>query len=294
MMLTYPTLMNLSLPFVPYFPSFLLIEWRLIGEALRKYTAIKAELDPPRTSHNPDNLLSCDGDHGGMQRIVLRYCREMATDIRNHSDLCMQFQQAAAMAGLPISEGRRAILLAPPLPVEATSEAEYALIELVRPADPSEVARLLNRFLPDGLHIERAWIAQPGSPDENPGAMDEAVYQVRWQSQAPAAVAIAAAIERFLSASEISFTRAREKKTQVLNARALVQDIALCADAAGMVYLRMTVSVGPLGSLRPAEVLQVLGFPPAPGDIHVHRVALQRSIWRHPSPARRAHRWRKV
>jgi len=206
----------------------------------------------------------------------------------------MQFQQAAETAGLPTSDGRRVIVLGPPLPAGASSEAEFAVIELSRPYDPAEVHRLLNCHLPDGLQVEQAWIAPPGSLDENPATLDEAVYEISWQCEAPAFDILKQAIHRFQAASEISFTRAREKKTQNLNARVLVQDITLCDGMESLACLRMTVSVGPLGSLRPAEVLQVLGFPPAPGDIHVHRVALQRSIWRHPSPARRAHRWRKA
>ena len=43
----------------------------------------------------------------------------------------------------------------------------------------------------------------------------------------------------------------------------------------------MTVSVGPQGTLRPDELLSVLGYTPPQGDIHVHRIALHQSAWHH-------------
>jgi radical SAM-linked protein len=229
-----------------------------------------------------------------MQRIVLRYRQESLTNVWNHGDLRALFLQAAEAAGLSVGEGQRVIRLGPPLPAEASSEAEYAVLELARPQDPSEVRRLLNLHLPDGLQVIQAWIAPPGSVDENPATLDEAVYEVRWLHAAPATAALDEAMKDFLAATVINFTRAREKKTQQLDARALVHDMALFAGADGFVRLRMSVSAGPRGTLRPAEALKVLGFPPAPGDIHVHRVALQRTIWRHPSPARPAPRWRRA
>jgi radical SAM-linked protein len=229
-----------------------------------------------------------------MQRIVLRYRQESLSHVWNHNDLRALFLQAAETAGLPVADGQRVIRLGPPLPAEATSEAEYAALELAQPLDPSEVCRSLNLHLPDGVKIVRAWIAPAGSAEENPATLDEAIYEVRWMHAEPNTDAVEEAMQKFLAATVIYFTRAREKKTQELDARVLVRNMTLLADHDGQPCLRMTVSVGPLGTLRPSEVLQVLGFSPAPGVIKIRRVALQRTIWRHPSPARRAHCWRRA
>jgi hypothetical protein len=133
-----------------------------------------------------------------------------------------------------------------------------AVIELMTPHDPSEVTLRLNVHLPPGVRIERAWIASPGSIEENPGTLDEAVYEVDWHD-APKTEELLARIHGFLAACEVNFTRMREKKTQRFNARALVQDLRLLASRDGLARLRMTVSVGPQGTLRPEEVLQLLG-----------------------------------
>jgi len=223
-----------------------------------------------------------------MQRIVLRFRKGIAAGALSHSDLRACLQRAADQSRLLLAENRRSLLLCPPLPPGATSEAEQSVLELLEPNDPSEVARLLNMYLPDGIFIEGAWIARPGFADENPSSLDMAVYDVHWPATAPAAI-WQAAIRQFLDAVEVSFTRVRETKTQQLNARALVYDLAPLANLDEMRGLRMTVSVGPQGTIRPEEVLTLLGDPSSPETVHTHRVALLRSVWRRPS-AQKQHR----
>lgn len=218
-----------------------------------------------------------------MQRIIFRYRKDTLPGEISHGDLRGIFLNAVEAAGLPSEEGRRTVVMGPPLPPGATSEAEQAAIELVEPRDPSEVCRLLNLQLPAGIRVERAWIARPRSTDENPATLDEAVYEITWR-HAPATGTLLVDLQRFLASTKVPFTRVREKKTQELNARALVRDIALLAMRDGMVRLRMTISVGPQGSMRPEEVLQAIGYAPEPGEVSVHRVALHRTLWRRPSP----------
>ncbi|HEX2951340.1 MAG TPA: TIGR03936 family radical SAM-associated protein [Armatimonadota bacterium] len=220
-----------------------------------------------------------------MQRIVFRYRRDALASTLSHNDLRTMFLNAAQLAGLPIDEERRPITMGPPLPPGATSEAEFAVIELVDPRDPSEVGQQLNLHLAPGIHIERAWIALPGNPHENPVAYDEAVYDVLWQN-VPICDEVFGRLRQFLAATEVDFTRVREKKVQHLNARALVHSITLLGCRDGQARFRMVLSIGPQGSLRPEEVLLVLGFNPQPDTVHTHRIALLRSSWRHLSPGK--------
>ncbi len=225
-----------------------------------------------------------------MQRIVCRYCRDCSTSALSHPDLRVLFEQAAELAGIPLSEERRTIMMGPPLPSGATSEAERLVIELREPREPSQVRLQINTHLPAGLCIEQAWIAQPGGPEENPTHLDEAVYEVLWQG-APATDELSARLQEFLMASVVQFTRIREKKTQQLNARALLREVRLLASEDGRARLLMTVSIGPKGSLRPDELLAVLGYAPLQDDLHVHRIALHQSAWHHRSPRQRGVRW---
>ncbi len=224
-----------------------------------------------------------------MQRIVCRYRRDSSTSALSQSDLRALFERAAELAEIPLSEERRTVVMGPPLPPGATSEAERLVFELREPREPSQVRLQINTHLPAGLCIEQAWIAQPGGPEENPAHLDEAVYDVLWQG-APSAEELSARLQEFLMASVVHFTRVREKKTQQLNARALTREVRLLTSRDGLARLRMTVSVGPQGSLRPDELLSVLGYTPQQGDIHIHRIALHLSARHHPTSQQR---WRQ-
>jgi radical SAM-linked protein len=226
-----------------------------------------------------------------MQRIVCRYRREAAFESQGQQELRRCFADALAAAGAAVSESRRGLLFSAPLPSGASSEAERVAVELTAPRDPHELRVQANLHLPPGLHIDSAWVPASGSLDETPSELDESVYDVEWHG-APPPETLLMRMRAFLLASDVRLTRVREKKTQHLNARALVQTIQFLAGRDGLARLVITVSVGPQGTLRPEEVLTVLGEAPAPGAVHVHRAALQSSRWRHPAVDSAA-RWRR-
>jgi len=221
-----------------------------------------------------------------MQRIVCRYRRDSSTSIVSQSVLRALFERAAELAGVPLDRERRTVVMGPPLPPGATSEAERLVFELCEPREPSQVCLLINVQLPAGLLIEQAWIARPGGPEENPAHFDEAVYDVLWPG-APSVELLSARLQDFLMASVVHFTRVREKKTQQFNARALTREVRLLSSRDDVARLLLTVSIGPQGSLRPDELLSVLGYTPLQGDLHIHRIALQQSAWHHTSSQRR-------
>jgi len=228
-----------------------------------------------------------------MQRIVCRYRRDVVVSMLGHNEVRQVLLDAVTASGLEIGEGRRMMAMSPPLPSGATSEAERVVLELLTPCAPGDVRRLLNLHLPDGVYIEGAWSALPGGDEDNPAALDEAIYDVTW-SRVPLAVDIRTAVHDFLQAQDVLLTRRREKKTQVVNARALVYDVRVLTTRDGFARVFLTVSVGPQGSLRPDEFIQVLGEVPTPDAVRVHRVALQRSFWRHPSSPRGREGWRRT
>ncbi|MHB9026608.1 MAG: TIGR03936 family radical SAM-associated protein [Armatimonadota bacterium] len=214
-----------------------------------------------------------------MQRIACSYRVDVMPETMSQSDLRNLFASAAERAGVPLSEGRKVIVLGPPLPRGVSSVAERLVLELAEPRDPTDVRQRLNAHLPEGLHIEQAWIARPGSTEEHPTRLDEAIYLVEWE-QAPPLAEFAAAVRQFLLAASHELVREREQKTQRVDARALVYDVRMLAGRDGRLRFYVTVSVGPRGSLRPEEVLLALGFTAAPGTVHARRVALQQSAWR--------------
>lgn len=214
-----------------------------------------------------------------MQRIKIRYQRNELSNSLSHHDLRDIFLNAAQQAALLITVEKRSLLMGPPLPNDATSEAEFAVFCLEESCEPGEFVRRLELYLPDGVTIECGWVCKTCSLDENPALLDEAVYQVNWHG-ADASEKITAAIRQFYSLSEVPFTRNRDKKIQYLNARNLVHHITLLATRNGVACLQMTLAVGSQGSIRPLEVLEAVGFSVAPAQLQVHRIAMFASAWR--------------
>lgn len=225
-----------------------------------------------------------------MQWVVCRYRRDASSSMLTHAEVRQLLLEAAAKAELPCDAGRNGVVMGPTLPAGATSEAEQSVLTLRIPQDPDEVRHRMNGHLPAGVQLEQAWVVSSGGA-ANPALLDEAVYDVLWHG-APPHEELLSRLQAFLAATEVPFIRVREKKTQTLNARALLQDVRLLACRDEAARLVMTVSVGSRGSLRPEEVLHVLGYLPVPGMVRIHRIALLQAAWRSPVRPRRAALWR--
>lgn len=224
-----------------------------------------------------------------MQRIVCRYRREADAVALSFADVRVMLQTAAREAGLPLADDRRALQFGPPLPTGATSEDERVLFELTEPRDPSDVCRDVGAHLPAGIQIDAAWVARPGTPDENPAGLDEAVYALCWQD-APPLGELTVRLRQFFATSDVPLVRMREKKTQRLNARALVRDLRVLVGRTNPTCLQVTLVIGPQGTLRPDEVLPALGYTPAAESVSVRRLALFPSSWR---ASRLAQAWQR-
>jgi radical SAM-linked protein len=96
-----------------------------------------------------------------MQRIKLKYKKGEAVKFISHRDLMRTFQRAIRRAGLPIaySQGfnpHMKISWGNALKVGATSESEYAEIQIDGWIRPHEAMAKLNAILPQGLEILEA------------------------------------------------------------------------------------------------------------------------------------------
>ena len=96
-----------------------------------------------------------------MQRIKIRYTKGEAVKYISHRDLMRAFQRAARRAEIPVaySQGfnpHMKISWGNALKVGATSEGEFAEIQLEKWIKPQELMERLNRQLPPGLEILEA------------------------------------------------------------------------------------------------------------------------------------------
>lgn len=210
-----------------------------------------------------------------MQRIVCRYRYDVPCEgSYSPHNLRQYFADACGQAGLALEEGRRVLTFAPPLPHGATSDDERCCICLRDPRDPHDVRRWVNQYLPHGVRIVNTWIARPGDPDDDFSRLDAAVYQVLWRD-APPTADIDAQLKQFFAETDVLLLREREKKTQRVNVRALVYQARLGVIRPDLARLILSLSVGPQGTVRPDELLQVLGYVVNPDQLGVHRLALR-------------------
>lgn len=98
-----------------------------------------------------------------MQRIRVKYRKGEEVKFISHRDLMRAFQRAVQRAGLPIaySQGfnpHMKISWGKALKVGATSEEEFAELELKSWVKPLELMSRLNQQLPKGLEILEAFV----------------------------------------------------------------------------------------------------------------------------------------
>ena len=101
-----------------------------------------------------------DPDGRKTQRLRFTFTKKGQEIFIGHLDMLRLLERAARRAALPVStslspySSRLRISTAMPLPLGASSQAELLEIILVEPRDPKEVAKGLERALPEGMRIK--------------------------------------------------------------------------------------------------------------------------------------------
>jgi hypothetical protein len=87
----------------------------------------------------------------------------------------------------------------------------------------------------------------------------QAEYRVTVETDLPAEV-LAERIEGLLSAETIAQTRQRKNQTEAIDLRPWLHDLAVESLSGGEATLRMRLTAGQFGNLRPEELLKALGL----------------------------------
>jgi radical SAM-linked protein len=183
-----------------------------------------------------------------------------------HLDILRTFERAIRRAELPIafSQGfnpRERLVFASALGTGITGEAEIATLELTAPLEPAEILTRLNAALPPGLRIHACEALTDADARDRSHAFDRAEFRLLCGCAPDTnAGTVQEAITHFLHQSEITISREREGKIKKINIRPLVHDLACAPDtlANARVTLNLTIAMTDTGSVRPAEVIQVL------------------------------------
>lgn len=171
----------------------------------------------------------------------------------SHHDTMRLWERALRRAGLPLrmSEGfnpRPRMSLVEPRSVGIASEAELLEFELADWVNPDVALEALRRQVPAGIEVQSLDLVRPADK-ARPRAV---VYVARLQappSDLPDRIA------RLMALDEARIVRHRPTGDKPLDARAFIQTVEAGADE-----VRMVLATGPSGTVRPDEVLRLLGF----------------------------------
>jgi radical SAM-linked protein len=157
-----------------------------------------------------------------VQRIRLRYAKRGRLRFTSHRDFARAFERALRRAEVPMAYSagfspHPKISYVGAAPTGVASEAEYLEIGLARAVDPAALREALDAVLPDGIDIDEAVEAGPGS-------LAERMQASAWRIELPGidAEAAALAVTAFLARDEIPVFRLTKDGRRTLDARAPV------------------------------------------------------------------------
>ena len=164
------------------------------------------------------------------------------------------WERAMRRAGLPLrmSEGfnpRPKLSLSEPRSVGVASEAEILEFELADWVNPDEILQDLRQQVPPGVEVDRLDLVRPADK-AHPCSV---TYAARLPAPCPD---LQDRIARLLAQAEAPVVRHRPTGDKHLDARPFLESL----ESPSPETVRVAVRTGPGGTVRPDEVLRLLGF----------------------------------
>jgi radical SAM-linked protein len=165
------------------------------------------------------------------------------------------WERALRRAALPLrmSQGfnpRPRLSLTEPRSVGIESDAELLEFELADWVNPDSLIASLARQVPEGIEVTSVDLMRP-TDKARPAAV---VYTARLPEPCPD---LADRLAQLLARTEAPVVRHRPTGDKPLDARPFIEDLK--AEDEG---LRMVLKTGPGGTVRPDEILRLLGLAP--------------------------------
>ena len=206
----------------------------------------------------------------------------------SHLDYAGVMERAIRRAKLPAAytEGFNPHLkmsFASPLSLGVTSDAEYMDFELTKPLCQPEIFDKLAAALPPGIRLIRLKPVKEPKPCQGKkhkalmAEVEQGIYEVAAPLIGDWDTAVKA-VDRYNRASEVSYHRVTPKKTRDIEVKQYMREPVKIGMRGDWVKLTMNISITQTGSIKPAEILELLhnefGLPVALGRALINRSRL--------------------
>ena len=201
---------------------------------------------------------------------MIHYSRSAGLEYLTHLDMIRLWQRALRRTGLPLvyTQGfnpHEKFSLAIPLSVGMTSTAEYLEVILAKLLKPEDIRSKLQEALPAPIKIQEVRLSPYKQALTPQVALLE--YQISWPGALGNIAQLQKKIAGFLAEKEHKFLKKGKKLTKEIDIRGKVQALEL-QEKDGEHMILMQLKVDQQGSVKPEEVMQVLGGEPGPLKVH--------------------------
>ncbi len=204
-----------------------------------------------------------DSNQPHQYRLRLVFAKKKQIKYIGHLDLVLAWERALRRAQMPLAYSKGfnphpKIQVASSLPLGATSSAEIMDIILNQPVPPAEALARIRSALPLGLELHSVEEVPLKAP-----TLQHLLRQAEYRVMVETDLSVEQLQERtaaLLGAEKINQTRWRKKRAEEIDLRPWLYELQLESAGKGEAYLRLRLAAGPLGNLRPEEVVKALGL----------------------------------
>jgi radical SAM-linked protein len=218
-------------------------------------------------------------------RLRFVFAKKAQVKYISHLDLTLAWERVLRRARIPLaySQGfnsRPKIQFASGLPLGTTGTAEIMDVIVTEPIAPDSARERIKGTLPIGLGLHSIQEIPLKSPTLQ-HLLRQAEYQVLVETEL-SAEALSGRIDDLLAADQVMQTRRRRKKEEEFDLRPWLHQLHLVSLVAGQALLRMRLTAGQFGNLRPEAVLKALGLADNWAEIERTRLLFADEVTRSP------------
>lgn len=223
--------------------------------------------------------------------LRFRFSRGEGLKYIAHLDVLRLFERSIKRAKLPVAytqgfNPRQKMVFGLPMSIGLTSDSEYADIELTEDMEPDVFIDTINKYLPDGIRVDKA-VAMT-SKNNIMNQITAARYEIVFETEkAMSHFDIDSLVHMFLSKEEITVMKKTKKGPRATNIRPWVYSLSAHKKDINIFVLEAFLSAGTENNLRADLLLEAFNQEAKIKSrvISMHRKALYAStynVWKHP------------